>query len=144
MTENITSAGVFRLVLTAPVASGDQLTSDQRLLWLPFQKVPAGREPNALTELVSSVTAPLIAKALPVVILAPVVRVMLVLARIFPSNAVAVPRVAELPTCQNMLGSAGPTNVTAELDAVVRELPIWKMKVPVGLPVVFSKSAPVN
>jgi hypothetical protein len=59
---------------------------------------------------------------------------MLVLARIFPSNAVAVPRVAELPTCQNMLGSAGPTNVTAELDAVVRVLPIWKMKVPVGLP----------
>src|ERR1700737_1451336 len=144
VTEKTTSAPERRVEDVAPMVSGDQFTPDQRLLAPPFQKVPAGREPNALTELVSSVTAPLIAKALPVVILAPVVRVMLVLARIFPSNAVAVPRVAELPTCQNMLGSAGPTNVTAELDAVVRELPIWKMKVPVGLPVVFSKSAPVN
>ena len=50
--------------------------------------------------LVSIVTAPVCAKALPQVILAPVVRVMLVSARMFPSNLVFVPRVAELPTTQ--------------------------------------------
>src|ERR1700676_25622 len=139
----MTSAGVFRLVLTAPVASGDQLTSDQRLLWLPFQKVPVSRAPVALTELVSSVTAPVIASALPSVILAPVASVMLAWARILPSNMVPVPRVAELPTCQNIFGSAGPTIVTAELDAVVRVLPIWKMNVPLGLPGGFRKTAQV-
>ena len=50
--------------------------------------------------LVSIVTAPFLAKALPQVILAPVFRVMLVSARMFPSNLVPVPRVAEVPTTQ--------------------------------------------
>jgi hypothetical protein len=43
-----------------------------------------------------------------------------------------------------MLGSVGPKKLTAELDAVVSVLPIWKMKVPVGLPEVLSRSNPVN
>ena len=55
------------------------------------------------TSFVSVVTAPLRAKALPHSILAPVFRVMLVSARMFPVNAVVVPRVAELPTCQKTL-----------------------------------------
>jgi len=54
------------------------------------------------TWLSSIVTAPLIASA-PPCIRAPVVRVMLVSARIFPANPVLVPRVAELPTCQKTL-----------------------------------------
>ena len=57
---------------------------------------------HTATLLVSIVTAPFRAKALPDT-LAPVFRVMLVSARIFPANAVPVPRVAELPTCQNTL-----------------------------------------
>ena len=52
--------------------------------------------------LVSIVTAPPDAKALPEM-LAFVVSVMLASARMFPSNEVEVPRVAELPTCQNTL-----------------------------------------
>ena len=52
--------------------------------------------------LLSIVTAPFRARALPDTF-APVVRVMLVSARILPMNLVLVPRVAELPTCQNTL-----------------------------------------
>ena len=51
--------------------------------------------------LLFSVTAPFRAKALPQLMLAPLFMVMPVSARIFPANAVVVPRVAELPTCQN-------------------------------------------
>ena len=47
--------------------------------------------------LLSKVTAPFRAKALPQPMVAPVFRVMLVSARIFPWNEVVVPRVAELP-----------------------------------------------
>ena len=54
------------------------------------------------TVLVSIVTAPFRARALPDTF-ALVVRVMLVSARIFPMNVVVVPRVAELPTCQKTL-----------------------------------------
>ena len=54
------------------------------------------------TVLVSIVTAPFRAKALPDT-LAPVVSVMLVSARIFPTNVLFVPRTAELPICQNTL-----------------------------------------
>jgi len=89
------------------------------------------------------VTAPLIAKALPSRV-TPVVKVMLVKATILPTNLVPVPRVAELPTCQNMFGSGPPSNVTKELDAVVRVEPIKKWKGALGVPVLFSVSVPVN
>src|ERR1035437_9664841 len=56
--------------------------------------------PALETALVSNVTAPLRANSLPLT-LAPVVTVMLVSARILPAKFVPVPRVAELPTCQN-------------------------------------------
>ncbi len=83
-----------------------------------------------LMVLASSVTAPLRAKALPSVIVALVSIVILVRARIWPSNAVLVPSVAELPTCQKILQSGvEPALIvtTEELVAVVSVLPIWKI-----------------
>jgi tetrahydromethanopterin S-methyltransferase subunit E len=76
------------------------------------------------TWFVSIVTAPLRARVLPDT-LAPVVRVMLVRARMLPTNTVPVPMVAELPTCQNTLQPT-PLLVTRidELLAVVSVLPI--------------------
>ena len=50
--------------------------------------------------LLSNVTAPLRAKALPQVSVAPVFSVILVNATILPANAELVPSVAELPTAQ--------------------------------------------
>jgi hypothetical protein len=75
----------------------------------------------------SIVTAPVLAKALPQPIVAPVVSVMLVLARIFPSNEVPVPRVAETGTFQNTPAS-GLVLITStfELDAVISVDVIWK------------------
>ncbi len=49
---------------------------------------------------VSRITAPIRARAWPSRIVAPVVSVILVNATMLPVNAVLVPRVAELPTCQ--------------------------------------------
>lgn len=68
-------------------------------------------------------------------VVAPVVRVMEVNARMFPWKAVFVPRVAELPTCQKTRHGCAPliTN-TLELLAVVRVLAIWKMKTLSELP----------
>jgi hypothetical protein len=75
--------------------------------------------------LLFSVTAPLIARALPQPMLAPLFRVMLVSARIFPWNEVPVPRVAELPTCQNTFESVRLLEKTTdELLAVVSVLAI--------------------
>src|ERR1700680_2655317 len=94
--------------------------------------------------LVSSVTAPFLAKTLPFT-LAPVVRVMLVSARMFPTNDVLVPRVAELPTCQKTLQDCAPLiKRTFEVLAVVSAVPIWKMKTALGSPCALSVSVPVN
>jgi len=97
------------------------------------------------TSFVSNVTAPLRAKALPHPIFAPVFMVMLVSARIFPSNSVAVPSVAELPICQKTL-SPEPALIrsTDEALAVVKVLPIWKRKTAFGLPSALRVSVPVN
>ena len=85
--------------------------------------------------LLSNVTAPFRAKALPQPMVAPVFRVMLVSARIFPWNEVVVPRVAELPTCQNTFESVKLLlKTTDELLAVVSVLPIWKTNSELGLP----------
>src|SRR5512135_1967854 len=91
-------------------------------------------QPETLTVLVSSVTAPFRARARPPT-LAPVFSVMLVRARMLPLNAVPVPSVAELPTCQNALQFEPPLlKVTTELLAVVSVLPIWKTKTALGSP----------
>jgi hypothetical protein len=101
-------------------------------------KVGVGAGPAAQIALemllVSIVTAPLRASARPETITR-VVSVMLVRARMFPENRVSVPRVAELPICQNTL-QLDPMLVmrTLELLAVVSVLPIWKTKTAAGLP----------
>src|SRR6187402_2868098 len=61
---------------------------------------PLPQLPTMFTELLSSVTAPVRAKRPPEFV-APVFNVMLARARTLPANDVVVPRVAELPTCQN-------------------------------------------
>ena len=75
------------------------------------------------------VTAPVSAKARPLSIVAPMLSVMLASASRFPSNAVVVPSVAELPTCQNSPLSVPPCEptliiLTDEALAVVSVLPI--------------------
>jgi hypothetical protein len=91
------------------------------------------------------VTAPFLAKALPHPISAPVSKVMLVSARIFPANAVVVPRTAELPTCQYTLSPSPPlATTTDEALAVVNVLPILKTKTELGLPWELRVSVPVN
>src|SRR2546423_798265 len=62
----------------------------------------ADAQPPSETVFVSIVTAPFRARARPATF-APVVREMLVSARMLPTNDVPVPRVAELPTCQKAL-----------------------------------------
>jgi len=96
------------------------------------------------TLLASIVTAPFCAKALPNR-LALVFRVILARARMLPTNAVSVPRVAELPICQNTLQAEAPLMRRIEaLLAVVSVLPVWKMKTALGSPRPSSVSAPVN
>ena len=101
-------------------------------------KVGVGGGPTRHTELemllVSIVTAPFRARALPEMITR-VVSVMLVRARMFPENRASVPSVAELPTCQNTLQLEPMLDMrTLELLAVVSVLPIWKTKTAAGLP----------
>src|SRR5258708_5527951 len=77
----------------------------------------------------------------PAATLTPVVTVSLVNAIRFPAKAVPVPRVDELPTCQNTLPASAPlARTTDDLLPVVSVLPIWKTYTP--LP--FSVSCPVN
>ena len=92
---------------------------------------------HAATEitLLSSVTAPLSAMARPGSMVALVLTVTLVLAKIFPKNCVPVPRVAELPIWKYTLQGIPLLIMTIdELLAVVRVLPIWKIKTELGLP----------
>jgi hypothetical protein len=77
--------------------------------------------------LLSNVTAPVLAKALPWRT-APVPSEMDARARMFPENVEEVPRVAELPTCQKTLAALAPLmRTTLLLVAVVSPLAIWKI-----------------
>ena len=77
-----------------------------------------------VTWVLSSVTAPFRARTLPIT-LAPLFRVILVSATMLPSNEVPVPRVAELPVCQNTPQlEALLVSSTEEPLAVVSVLPI--------------------
>ena len=97
------------------------------------------------TVLVSIVTAPLIAMARPHVTEAPVVSVTLSMARMLPSKAVVMPKVAELPTSQMIVLSAEPSStVTDEAEAVVSVEPISKIKLPVGSEVKLRIRFPVS
>src|SRR4029450_3859753 len=79
-----------------------------------------------VTALLSSVTVPVCARRRPLT-LAPVCRVMLVSARMFPTKVVVVPRVAELPTCQKALHAWPPLmTVTVEADPRSEERRVGK------------------
>lgn len=102
--------------------------------------------PHEETETIfeSSVTAPFCARALPESV-AFVVSVMLVKARIFPTKVVPVPRVAELPTCQNTLQAEAPLiRSTFALLAVINVLPILKIKTAFGSPCASRVTVPVR
>src|ERR1700682_1711664 len=89
--------------------------------------VGVATRPHTETLLPSSVTAPVRARALPET-LAPVFRVTLASARIFPGKKEVVPRIAELPTCHHTLQARAPLiRRTDEPLAVVSVLPILKM-----------------
>ena len=94
--------------------------------------------------LVSIATVPVCARTLPDT-LALVSNVILASAKIFPANAVVVPRVAEVPTCQNTLHSLPPLITrTEEPLAVVSAVPIWKIKSAFGLLCALRVSIPVS
>ena len=104
---------------------------------------------GAVMALSSKVTAPVSARSRPSKSDAPVSAVMDVWARMFPSKALPVPSVAELPICQKTLmpGVEEPPSliVTTELpDAVVRVDPIWKTNCASGLPWSSRVSVPVS
>ena len=92
----------------------------------------------------SSVTAPILARARPWISV-PVVTVMDWSAMMVPTNLELVPRVAELPTCQNTLQGCAPlTRMTLLAEAVVSVDPAWKMKTALGSPLALSVRAPVS
>ena len=94
--------------------------------------------------LLIKVAEPFRAKALPAM-LAALFKLMLVSARIFPTNVVVVSRVAELPTCQNTLHFvAPPVTTTDEPGPVVSVLPILKTQTAEGPPLRVSGVVPVN
>ena len=96
------------------------------------------------TVLVSSVTEPFCARSLPWTV-APVMRVILVSAKTFPTKLVVVPSVAELPICQKTLQGLAPLiSTTDEPLAVVRVLPILNTQTAAELPPASRVSGPVN
>jgi len=98
---------------------------------------------GTLTMLVSKVTAPFRASALPFKV-APVVNVMSVSARMLPLNVELVPSVAELPTCQKMLcDEALPASTIELLLMVVSEEATWKIQIAFAFPPPSSVSVPV-
>ena len=102
--------------------------------------------------LLSIVTAPLSAMALPPSMSEELVRLMLSLARIFPANFVLVPRVADpvpdppvTPISQYMPLSVPPlSTLTEEALPVVSAVPTLKTKFALGLPLKSRVSAPFN
>lgn len=98
--------------------------------------------------MLSNVTAPLgvfaPASARPGKMVARVFMVMLVLTRRVPTNEVSVPSVAELPICQKTPQGPPLMIATLELLAVVRVLPVLKMKTPLGSPKPLRVRVPVS
>ena len=140
-------ASVFRLRNAANPAIASRPTST---IIIQVESVGTGGGPAPTAHganemlLVSSVTAPFRASARPMMF-APVFSVMLVSARMLPTNDVVVPSVAELPTCQNTLHGLPPLmRITDELLAVVSVLPILKMKMASAFPCALSVSGPVS
>jgi hypothetical protein len=92
--------------------------------------------------LLSRVTAPFLASTRPATVV-PVCTATEVSAKMLPVNVVWVPRVAELPTCQNTLHAwAPPIRWTVLPDAVIKVEPAWKMNTALGPP--FRVTVPVR
>src|SRR4029077_3061906 len=101
-----------------------------------------GGTPGVVIVLVSNVTAPFRANALPSSV-APVASVIDVRASMFPLKTEVVPKVAELPTCQKTLAAwAPPLRMTWRPDVVVRVDAIWKMKTAFAAPWASSVRSP--
>lgn len=97
---------------------------------------------DVVTTLVSSVTAPLRASSRPSM-MALVLAVIEVSARIVPTKVEPTPRVAELPTCQNTLQGRAPLIITIRLSTdVMRVEPAWKTQTAFGSPCASSVSVP--
>lgn len=94
--------------------------------------------------LVSRVTEPSRARVWPLTV-TPAFTVIETAARILPTNAVSVPRVTELPTCQMTLRAMAPLERSTRLAvAVVRVDPIWKIHSALRSPWASSVSVPVS
>ena len=90
----------------------------------------------------SRVTAPLRASARPAMV-SPVFTEIDVRARMLPAKAEFVPRVAELPTCQNTLQAWAPlVRMTLLAESVTSVDGAWKMKTAFGSPPASSVSDP--
>jgi hypothetical protein len=90
----------------------------------------------------SRVTAPFRASARPAMV-SPVSTEIDVRARTLPAKAELVPRVAELPTCQNTLQAwAPPVRVTLLAESVMSVEGAWKMKTAFGSPWASKVSDP--
>ena len=90
----------------------------------------------------SRVTAPLRASTRPAMV-SPVVTVIDVRARTVPVKSECVPRVAELPTCQNTLQAWAPlVRMTLLAESVVSVEGAWKMKTAFGSPPASRVSDP--
>lgn len=99
---------------------------------------------EAVMVFVSKVTAPSLASSRPWNV-ALVWAVMDVWESTSPTKSVAVPNVAELPTCQTTLHACAPLiNLTALLLAVISVEPAWKMNTAFGSPCASSVKVPVR
>jgi hypothetical protein len=137
--------GLLKVIVRVEVPPALMVAGLKALLSVGGTVVPVA-PPHAAMETVleSIVTAPFRARALPATV-APVVREMLVSAKIFPTKLVAVPIVAELPTCQKTLHGAAPlVSTTDELLAVVRVLTVLNTHTAAELPCPSRVSAPVS
>jgi len=93
--------------------------------------------------LVSNVTAPSRANNCPCTV-APVLAVMEIIASMCPTKLEFVPKVAELPTCQNTRQNRAPLITdTLLFDAVMSVDCVKNMKTPSGSPPASSVSVPV-
>src|SRR6202140_5631317 len=131
--EKTTSAtGASERPVISPPAWGDQFPPDQVLLAPPVQWLSvalAGAAP--WITFVSIVTAPSIASTLPSR-WTPLLTVTLVVAMRFPWNVLPTPSVADVPIAQKTLVELPFKNVTWELTAVVRVVPMIKWKTAFG------------
>jgi hypothetical protein len=105
---------------------------------------PPTTQPGRVIVFVSRVTAPLRASTRPDT-LALVWTLIEVRARMLPTKFVPVPRVAELPTCQNTLQAWAPLmSATVLFDAVINVEPAWKTNTASGSPCALRVTVPVS